>query len=290
MIADPMTWYLEQIGRWPLLTASQEIELNRRVRRMVELEESGRKLTKAERRELRSGRRAAVQMVNCNLRLVVSVARKYAGQCRHLTVMDLIQEGSASLPTAVRKFDGRMGYKFSTYAYWWIRQGMRRAMNNQERAIRLPVHQEEKIYQAKRLTEDYVKEHGHKPSREWLAEHIGGRSITVEDLYLLDERAQGLFSLDALAVEDGSTLLELIKVDENADSAAVLTEDFSAAESLMEFIEPRDRKMLELRYGIGTGEPKTFDAIAKQFGVSRDCGRHRILAAEKRLRQMAATG
>ena len=169
MSDDSLTTYLEQIGRWPLLTASQEIELNRRVRRMVELEKSGRKLTKAERRQIHSGRRAERQMIHCNLRLVVSVARKYAQRCKFLTIDDMISEGSAVLSTAARKFDGSRGYKFSTYAYWWIRQAMSRAVHNQERIIRLPVHQEDKLYTAKRLVEQHLKEHSRMPTAEWIA-------------------------------------------------------------------------------------------------------------------------
>ena len=167
--SDPITWYLATIGREPLLTPAEEIELGNQVQTMMRLMEEGeRELSDQEKKFVRIGKRSKQRMMKANLRLVVSVAKKYQG--KGLELLDLIQEGSLGLERAVEKFDPTRGYKFSTYAFWWIRQSMTRAIACQSRTIRLPVHLSERLTAIRKVSLDLAHKLGAMPSRQEIAE------------------------------------------------------------------------------------------------------------------------
>ena len=171
---DPISWYLQNIGRVPLLTPAEEIELGNQVQKMMILTEDGqlteknKEFTSQQKRTIKIGRRAKERMMNANLRLVVSVAKKYQG--KGLELLDLVQEGSLGLERAVEKFDPTRGYKFSTYAFWWIRQSMTRAIACQSRTIRLPVHLSERLASIRKVSRDLAHKLGAMPSRIEIAE------------------------------------------------------------------------------------------------------------------------
>lgn len=282
MRSDSMQNYLQQIARYPLLEPSQEIELSRRVRRMLDLQSSGNELSSEERREVKSGKRAEDQMIKCNLRLVVSVAKKYARMCDFLTIDDLIQEGSEHLVKAVHRFNAERGYKFSTYAYFWLRQAMGRAIANQERTIRLPLHQEERLSKAKRFVADHLSEHGVPPSAKCVAKHLG---VSVDDVLMLGALSAKHMSLDVSVVDDGSPLIELIAAPERDEPNA--SEEWSQMIDLLQWLEPRQREMLEMRYGINNGKPVTLRELARQHGVTQERVRQVIKKAADRLQVLA---
>ena len=205
---DSIGWYLGTIGRVPLLTPAEEIELAHHVQQakpLLELPEEN--LTSRQKRQIRMGQRARDRMMAANLRLVVSVAKKYQNQ--GLELLDLVQEGAIGLERAVDKFDPGMGYKFSTYAYWWIRQGMTRAIDNSARTIRLPIHISEKLSKLRRITRELSHRLGRQPNRLELAHGMG---MEPEELEELMAQTAPCASLDAHArgEEDRSTLGELI--------------------------------------------------------------------------------
>ena len=180
---DPISWYLSNIGRVPLLTPAEEIELGNQVQKMMILTEDGqlnektKDFTSQQKRTIKIGRRSKERMMKANLRLVVSVAKKYQG--KGLELLDLVQEGSLGLERAVEKFDPTRGYKFSTYAFWWIRQSMTRAIACQSRTIRLPVHLSERLATIRKVSRDLAHKLGAMPSRIEIAEAM---EIDVEEL------------------------------------------------------------------------------------------------------------
>ena len=180
---DPISWYLSNIGRVPLLTPAEEIELGNQVQKMMVLTEDGqlnektKEFTPQEKRTIKIGRRSKERMMKANLRLVVSVAKKYQG--KGLELLDLVQEGSLGLERAVEKFDPTRGYKFSTYAFWWIRQSMTRAIACQSRTIRLPVHLSERLATIRKISRELAHKLGAMPSRIEIAEAM---EIDVEEL------------------------------------------------------------------------------------------------------------
>ena len=217
--SDPVSWYLSTIGRIPLLTPSEEIELGNQVQAMMQFTEDGSRefdeasLTTKDRRMLRIGRRAKERMMKANLRLVVSVAKKYQG--KGLELLDLIQEGSLGLERAVEKFDPTRGYKFSTYAFWWIRQSMTRAIACQSRTIRLPVHLSERLTTIRKVSLDLAHKLGAMPSRVEIAEAM---DIPLEELDSLLRQALTTSSLDApVNGEEGRSFLGDLIADSNLD-------------------------------------------------------------------------
>ena len=214
--ADSIGWYLSNIGRVPLLTPAEEIELAHHVQAMKRLQElPAADLTARQKHQIRMGTRARDRMMAANLRLVVSVAKKYQNQ--GLELLDLVQEGAIGLERAVDKFDPAMGYKFSTYAYWWIRQGMTRAIDNSARTIRLPIHVSEKLSKMRRVTRELSHRFGRQPNRLELAHALG---MTPDELEELISQSAPCASLDAHARgdDDRSTLGELI-ADPNSNES-----------------------------------------------------------------------
>ena len=298
---DSIRIYLQEIGRIRLLRAEEEIELARKIADLLELErireriedEQEREISDAEwakevdmelrpfRRRLFLGRRAKDKMVQSNLRLVVSIAKKYMN--RGLSFQDLIQEGSLGLIRAAEKFDHEKGYKFSTYATWWIRQAITRAIADQSRTIRLPVHLYETISRIKKTTKILSQEMGRKPSEEEIAERM---EMTIEKLRFIAKSAQLPISLETpIGKEEDSRLGDFIEADgetpEDQVSKSLLREDL---ENVLDTLSPRERDVLRLRYGLDDGRMKTLEEIGQIFNVTRERIRQIEAKALRKLR------
>ncbi|MFE0377811.1 RNA polymerase sigma factor [Streptomyces inhibens] len=273
--SDLFRQYLREIGRIPLLTAAEEVELARRVEAGLFAEE---KLTSTP--DLSSqlaydldqlvvlGRMAKRRLIEANLRLVVSVAKRYVG--RGLTMLDLVQEGNLGLIRAVEKFDYARGYKFSTYATWWIRQAMSRALADQARTIRVPVHVVELINRVVRVQRRMLQERGYEPTPEEVATHL---DLTEERVSEVLRLAQEPVSLHApVGEEEDVALGDLIEDGDAAspvESAAflLLREHLDA---VLSTLGERERKVVQLRYGLADGRPRTLEEIGRIFGVTRE--------------------
>ncbi|HEY9906229.1 MAG TPA: RNA polymerase sigma factor RpoD [Thermosynechococcaceae cyanobacterium] len=298
---DSIRLYLQEIGRIRLLRADEEIELARKIADLLELERIHASLQEkldrephdkewaekvnmtlpAFRRRLYLGRRAKDKMVQSNLRLVVSIAKKYMN--RGLSFQDLIQEGSLGLIRAAEKFDHEKGYKFSTYATWWIRQAITRAIADQSRTIRLPVHLYETISRIKKTTKLLSQEMGRKPTEEEIATRM---EITIEKLRFIAKSAQLPISLETpIGKEEDSRLGDFIESDgetpEDQVSKNLLREDL---ESVLDTLSPRERDVLRLRYGLDDGRMKTLEEIGQIFNVTRERIRQIEAKALRKLR------
>ncbi|HUR51397.1 MAG TPA: RNA polymerase sigma factor RpoD [Mycobacteriales bacterium] len=272
---DVLRLYLNQIGRVPLLTAEQEVELARAMEAGLFAAErlaQGGKMAPQLKADLeyivREGERAKQHMLEANLRLVVSVAKKYAGRGMGLT--DLIQEGNLGLIRAVEKFDYTKGFKFSTYATWWIRQALTRAMADQARTIRLPVHMVEQVNKIRRVERDLVVQLGRKPTAAEIAVEVDLSPERVEEIRSYNRDPA---SLDALIGEDSDASLGDFIEDEHAvmpgEAAAFLLmrEELSA---VLASLTDRERRVMEMRYGLVDGQPRTLDDIGKDFNLTRE--------------------
>jgi RNA polymerase primary sigma factor len=284
--ADSIGWYLSTIGRVPLLTPAEEIELAHHVQAGKRLQaQPAAERTPQQRRQIRMGQRARDRMMAANLRLVVSVAKKYQNQ--GLELLDLVQEGAIGLERAVDKFDPAMGYKFSTYAYWWIRQGMTRAIDNSARTIRLPIHISEKLSKLRRITRELSHRLGRQPNRLELAHGMG---MEPEELEELMAQTAPCASLDAHARgdEDRSTLGELI-ADPASNSHLDSMDSHLQKEHLVTWLaqlNEREQKILRLRFGLEGQEPLTLAEIGRQINVSRERVRQLEAKAILKLRMM----
>ncbi len=298
---DSIRLYLQEIGRIRLLRADEEIELARKIADLLELErvretveeqlerepndsewaEAMEMALPAFQRRLYLGRKAKEKMVQSNLRLVVSIAKKYMN--RGLSFQDLIQEGSLGLIRAAEKFDHEQGYKFSTYATWWIRQAITRAIADQSRTIRLPVHLYETISRIKKTTKMLSQEMGRKPSEEEIATRM---EMTIEKLRFIAKSAQLPISLETpIGKEEDSRLGDFIESDgetpEDQVSKSLLREDL---ESVLSTLSPRERDVLRLRYGLDDGRMKTLEEIGQIFNVTRERIRQIEAKALRKLR------
>jgi RNA polymerase primary sigma factor len=278
---------LGTIGRVPLLTAAEEIELAHHVQAGKRLHElpTG-EHTPKHKRQLRMAQRARDRMMAANLRLVVSVAKKYQNQ--GLELLDLVQEGAIGLERAVDKFDPAMGYKFSTYAYWWIRQGMTRAIDNSARTIRLPIHISEKLSKMRRISRELSHRLGRQPNRLELAHAM---DMAPRDLEELMAQSAPCASLDAHArgEEDRSTLGELIAdpaSNEHLDSMDRLIQKEHLGTWLSQ-LNDREQQILKLRFGLEGSEPLTLAEIGRLINVSRERVRQLEAKAIMKLRLMS---
>jgi RNA polymerase primary sigma factor len=273
--ADPVKDYLKQIGKVPLLNAEQEVELAKRIEAGLFAEEklnSGEKLSVKLRKEFEwiaeDGRRAKNHLLEANLRLVVSLAKRYTG--RGMLFLDLIQEGNLGLIRAVEKFDYTKGYKFSTYATWWIRQAITRAMADQARTIRIPVHMVEVINKLARVQRQMLQDLGREPTPEELAAEL---DMTPEKVIEVQKYGREPISLHTPLGEDGdSEFGDLIEDSEaivpaEAVSFTLLQEQLH---SVLDTLSEREAGVVSMRFGLTDGQPKTLDEIGKVYGVTRE--------------------
>ena len=274
--ADPVKDYLGQIGKVPLLTAGQEVELAKRIEAGLfaeeKLAEGGGVLRAGQSTELEeiaeAGRRAKDHLLEANLRLVVSLARRYTG--RGMLFLDLIQEGNLGLIRGVEKFDYTKGYKFSTYATWWIRQAITRAMADQARTIRIPVHMVEVINKLARVQRQMLQDLGREPTPEELAAEL---DMTPEKVIEVQKYGREPISLHTPLGEDGdSEFGDLIEDSEaiqpgEAVSFTLLQEQLH---SVLDTLPEREAGVVSMRFGLTDGQPKTLDEIGKVYGVTRE--------------------
>lgn len=287
-MTDSVKDYLNLVARYPLLSAEQEIQLSRQVAAMREIKCID-DPTPQQQRIIKRGLKARNTIVNANLRLVVYVAKRFARRLDggHMELMDIIQEGNVGLHRAAELFDGARGYKFSTYAYWWIRQAITRAIDTQEHAIRMPQHSVDRFYRAVRLQEDYAREHGRPATPSQLAEML---EITPDELMVIMSRGMRPKSLDQLATDDGSPLIDMI-ADERSNEAYEIAEQLERFEQLqLAFfrLKEEDRIAVSKRYGMCGNEPQTLKQIGATEGVSRERIRQRIDIAQRKLRLLMA--
>ncbi|MFB8758403.1 RNA polymerase sigma factor [Streptomyces nigra] len=273
--SDLFRQYLREIGRIPLLTAAEEVELARRVEAGLFAEEKLARTPDLESRLAQDldrlvvlGRMAKRRLIEANLRLVVSVAKRYVG--RGLTMLDLVQEGNLGLIRAVEKFDYARGYKFSTYATWWIRQAMSRALADQARTIRVPVHVVELINRVVRVQRRMLQERGYEPTPQEVAAHLDLPPERVSEVLRL---AQEPVSLHAPVGEEEDVALGDLIEDGDAtspvESAAFLLLR-EHLEAVLSTLGERERKVVQLRYGLADGRPRTLEEIGRIFGVTRE--------------------
>ncbi|MCP9775094.1 sigma-70 family RNA polymerase sigma factor [Cyanobium sp. WAJ14-Wanaka] len=284
--SDPITWYLATIGREPLLTPAEEIELGNQVQAMMAILEDGdRELTEKEKRTIKIGKRSKARMMKANLRLVVSVAKKY--QSKGLELLDLIQEGSLGLERAVEKFDPTRGYKFSTYAFWWIRQSMTRAIACQSRTIRLPVHLSERLTAIRKVSLDLAHKLGAMPSRSEISEEMG---ISIEELDSVLRQSLTTSSLDApINGDEGRSFLGDLIADNSEEEPLERVERGMHQEQLgrwMSHLSDQERQVLHLRFGLEGAERHTLAEIGRLLDVSRERVRQVELKALRKLRNL----
>jgi RNA polymerase primary sigma factor len=291
-VSDPVRMYLQEIGRYPLLTPQQEVELAMQTEAGVRAEEKLETvdlLPPEERlileRAVRQADRARKRLVEANLRLVVSIAKKYVG--RGLSLLDLIQEGNLGLIRAVEKFDYRKGFKFSTYATWWIRQAVTRALADQARTIRVPVHMVETINKLARAQRTLMQELGRDPTIEEIAEEL---ELEPEKVTELRRIAQDPVSLETpLGEEEDSTLADFVE-DHDAE-IPVEAASFKLLQSYLsltlEGLNQREREVLIMRFGLADGKVRTLEEVGAHFNVTRERIRQIETKALAKLRQPA---
>jgi RNA polymerase primary sigma factor len=279
--SDPVRMYLKEIGRVPLLTAEEEVSLAKRIEaggqasvRLADLAASDSLATMefSERRRLeriaRDGEDAKSELTEANLRLVVSIAKRYVG--RGMLILDLIQEGNLGLMRAVEKFDYTKGFKFSTYATWWIRQAITRAIADQARTIRIPVHMVESIHKVQRVQRQMVQELERDPTIEELAEKCDLAPSRVRDILRI---AQDPLSLDSpVGEEDDSNLSDFIE-DQQADAPADVAARKMLSNAVLEALDhlnDREKQVVRLRFGLEDGQARTLEEVGREFGVTRE--------------------
>lgn len=279
LTGDPVRMYLKEIGKVSLLTAAEEIDLAMKIEAGVaateeleKAEEEGIELERRERRRLtrveQVGLDAKQQLIEANLRLAVSIAKRYVG--RGMLFLDLIQEGNLGLIRAVEKFDYTKGFKFSTYATWWIRQAITRAIADQARTIRIPVHMVETINKLVRIQRQLLQTLGREPTPEEIAEEMG---LTPERVREIQKISQEPVSLETpIGEEEDSQLGDFIE-----DDAAVVPPDAASFSMLqeqlaktLEGLAERERKVISLRFGLEDGHPRTLEEVGREFGVTRE--------------------
>ena len=264
-IDDPVKVYLKEIGRVPLLTPDEEIEL------ALKIQSGG-----------PEGEKAKQRLSEANLRLVVSIAKRYVG--RGMQFLDLIQEGNLGLIKAVEKFDHTKGFKFSTYATWWIRQAITRAIADQARTIRIPVHMVETINKVKKVSSQLLHENGHEPTADEIAEKL---EMPVDKVREIMRVAQEPVSLETPIGEEEDSHLGDFLPDEDAPVPAEAASQTLLKEQLADVLKtltPREEKVLRLRFGLEDGRPRTLEEVGKEFNVTRERIRQIEAKALRKLR------
>lgn len=296
-MASSLSAFLGEIGRHQLLTPEQELTLGRKVQAMVALQErcslaggqgDACAYSDLERRVLRLGERAKQQMITANLRLVVNLAKRYQG--KGLDLLDLIQEGTIGLTRAVEKFDPTRGHRFSTYAYWWIRQGLNRALSTQSRTIRIPVNVNEKLTRLRAAKARHLQANGQNPSPLELARTMDLPLAEVEELLACELRSVTVSLQGAVrSKSDPSELVDLLPSEEMAPmERAELAERSASVWTLLERanLTPKERTVVMLRFGLdGTHEWRTLAEVARQLACSREYCRQVVQRALRKLRK-----
>ena len=276
---DPVKMYLKEIGKIPLLTPEEEIELAIRIARLKDIDSMDSETAARVRKDAKA---AKERLVEANLRLVVSIAKKYSG--RGMQFLDLIQEGNLGLIKAVEKFDYTKGFKFSTYATWWIRQAITRAIADQARTIRIPVHMVETINKVKKANSQLLHQNGKEPTADEIAAVLDMPADKVRDIMRVSQEPVSLET--PIGEEEDSHLGDFIPDEEAlapADAAfqALLKEEIAAALSTL---TPREAKVLSLRFGLEDGHPRTLEEVGKEFNVTRERIRQIEAKALRKLR------
>ncbi len=294
-VSDPVRLYLNDLGRYPLLTAQQEVELAMQIEAGVKARErleSEDPLTIEDRalltHQIHVAKTATDSLVNSNLRLVVSLARRYVG--RGMALLDLIQEGNVGLMRAVERFDYRRGFKFSTYATWWIRQSISRAIADQGRTIRMPIHVLDAVNKLTRLQREMAQVRGYAPTLEELGDEL---DLPVERIAELLRIAQDTVSLETpVGEDDDGTLGDLVEdVDSDlpAEAATFTSLQTQLAEAL-EGLSERERQVLIMRFGLADGKPRTLEEVGAHFKVTRERIRQLETKALAKLRHPDKSG
>ncbi len=279
LTGDPVRMYLKEIGKVDLLTASEEVDLAMKIEaglvateELERAEEEGIELSRRDRRRLtrveQIGLDAKDQLIEANLRLVVSIAKRYVG--RGMLFLDLIQEGNLGLIRAVEKFDYTKGFKFSTYATWWIRQAITRAIADQARTIRIPVHMVETINKLVRIQRQLLQELGREPTPEEIGEKMDMTAERVREIQKINQEPVSLET--PIGEEEDSQLGDFIEDHEavRPDDAAGFTMLQEQLRKVLDGLAERERKVIELRFGLKDGHPRTLEEVGREFGVTRE--------------------
>lgn len=258
---DSLERYFQEISRYPLLSPEEEVELSKRA--------------------LQGDGEAQERLVNCNLRLVVRIARAYTSS--GMSLMDLIQEGNLGLMTAAKKFDWRKGVRFSTYAAWWIKQGILRALSNKKRLIRIPHRKEEAVLRVEKFIQHYTQDHGEEPDTPTICRATGLSPRQVQQIRLLIQPVQ---SLDQETTEDGACLIDTVE-DYTYDPYLVIDRQATQEEvqKMLELLAEREKKVLMYRFAFYGGKKYTLKTISKEMGISAETVRQIEIRAIQKLRQ-----
>jgi len=289
-MSDTLRDYLNEIGKIPLLTAAEEIELGHAIQRMIAI---GNKphYTKEEQRIRKIGRRAKDRMIQGNLRLVINVATKYKHLVNRISLHDLIQEGNIGLIRAVELFDPGRGYKFSTYAYWWIRQGITRSIQVQDRIIKLPTGASDILRKVKRYMAEYHEKHGKNPSIEQCAEYA---DVTVDLIKNYLRSASDATSLDQKlnnGHEDASFLVDFIAaVDNDPEEDVLQTTQIEAVTQALEHMNGLHKQAMILRFGLDGSPPCSKREISRKLGIGQDTVKRLLNTAQHEMRVILREG
>lgn len=282
--------FLNDLGRYPLLTPEQEVLLGRKVQKMLPLRErheAGEELTSQELRDLRNGKKAAERLICCNLRLVVMLAKKYTNRITHLTLLDLVQEGVIGLNRGVEKFDPSRGYKFSTYAYWWIRQGITRCLVKQESLITPPHTVGEKMAKVRQTINRLAHRNKEMPTVRQIAEEL---DMDREELEVMLHRSQRMASLDAPVStnENCSEMGELVPDPRSLEPEEVAIDDLLRMEAALLNLDEREADVIKMRHGMDDYAPMTYTQIGRALDISRERVRQVEVRAMRKMRMYMA--
>ena len=280
MASDSFAQYLREATRYPLLDKSQEILLARQVQTWLHDPE-------ATPRQKKAGQRAYEKLIKCNLRLVVSVAKRFSGRIKRSEMLDIVQEGNCGLAHGIKKFDPERGYALSTYVYWWIRQSVSRYLSCSDRVIRLPSHAVEMLAKVRAWSPLFMESHGRMPTLKECAEYC---KTSPERMRLYMDNANDSISLDSRvsATENDSALIDLVAGESNLmeDLELVVRADF--IDQMLASLEPVDRKLVVGHFALDGGEQMTLAAMGKMVGLSRERTRQRLNNAIRRMRVLAS--